>query len=137
MTQQPLYFDAPARPSRDTLAQRVAALFRAHPGDPLGVEPVRAALEEGDRAVGETRHACERGIRDLGERPLAGAAAAPVPTPVVPGVVMRSRPIGARSSGVFGCRCALSSMRDSDRRSATRRAIREACACMMARKRSR
>src|SRR5215831_5765734 len=47
------------------------------------------------------------------------------------------RTIGARSTWVSGCTCALSSMRDSDRRSSISRAMRVACAFMMSRKRSR
>ncbi len=43
------------------------------------------------------------------------------------------RTIGARSTGVFGCKCALSSMRESDNRSSISRAMRVACPCMMAR----
>ena len=47
------------------------------------------------------------------------------------------RTIGTRSTGVSGRRCARSSMRDSDSRSSISRAMRQACACMMPRKRSR
>ena len=43
-----------------------------HPGDPLGVEPVRATVVERDRAVGQAPQALQRRRGDLDELTQAG-----------------------------------------------------------------